>query len=187
MIYVLGTIPAPVITIPIAKLPTADDVWPPTLKLNPEIDTPVTVTVSTFEIKVPAGRLVPVIAIPLLNVPEVVLVGMNTFPCIKPVPVVLIVPKVTDVYVPVIANVICVVVHVNTTNVELIEFTVPLVCAGLNPASVIDAPTLNGATACVAYVTVAVPELTVIPVAVILSIDVATCGAYPTGTLVDVV
>ena len=53
-------------------------------------------------------------------------------------------PNVPAVYVPVNANVTCVVEQLTTVNVVLTVLTVPLVLVGLNPASVIVDPTKNG-------------------------------------------
>ena len=56
-----------------------------------------------------------------------------------------------------------------------------LVTAGANPANVIVEPIANGATACAAYVNVAVPVATVNPVAVrVAVVDAATCGVLHT-------
>jgi hypothetical protein len=71
-----------------------------------------------------------------------------------------------DVYVPVNANVTCVVEQLVTVNVPLTLLTVPLVCKGLNPETVIVDELVNGANGCVANVAVAVPPLTVNPVIV---------------------
>ena len=73
------------------------------------------------------------------------------------------------VYVPVIANVTCVVVQVTTVNVELTLLGV-LVVVGLNPASVIVEPTKNGWTGWVAYVIVPVPPPIANAVAVIATV-----------------
>ena len=76
------------------------------------------------------------------------------------------VPNVETVYVPVNANVTLVVVQAVTTKVVLTELTVPLVEVGLNPASVIDEPTRNGCTTCIANATVPLVPFKVMPVAV---------------------